>query len=215
MTRGYSYLAITDHSRHLTVAHGLNEKYLARQIKQIDAINRRKRGFTLLRGIEVDILEDGALDLPDRILKRLDIVVGAIHSGFNRSRKAQTERILQAFDNPHIAVLSHPTGRLIGTREPYDIDMEAVMRKARDKGIMLELNAHPERLDLTDTHCRMARDMGVMICIGTDAHSLADLEFMRLGVGQARRGWLEAGHVANTLTLENLLKTTRRGGTPA
>lgn len=207
---GYSYLAITDHSRRLTVAHGLDEKGLAKQIEEIDAFNRKTKGITLLKGIEVDILEDGTLDLPDAILRRLDIVVAAVHSKFGLSRAAQTERILHALDNPCVSVLSHPSGRLIGEREPYDVNMEQVMRKARNCGAMMELNAHPDRMDLTDTHCHMARDMGVRVCLGTDAHSASDLAFMRFGVGQARRGWLEARHVANTLPLARLRKAFRR-----
>jgi DNA polymerase (family 10) len=202
--RGYSYLAITDHSRRLAMAHGLDEKALARQIDEIDDFNRKATGITLLKGIEVDILEDGTLDLPESILLRLDIVVAAVHSKFDLSRAAQTERILRALDNPHVAVLSHPTGRLIGSREPYDVDLEQVLREARARGAIMELNAHPDRLDLTDTYCRMARDMGVRISIGTDAHSVGDLDFLRFGIGQARRGWLEARHVVNTLLLDEL-----------
>lgn len=207
---GYDYLAITEHSRRLTVAHGLDEAGLARQGREIDAFNRGGHALTLLKGIEVDILDDGRLDLPDAALASLDLVVAAVHSRFALSRAKQTERVLRALDNPHVNVLSHPTGRLIGEREPYDIDMEQVMRKARARGAMLELNAHPDRLDLTDTHCRMARDMGVTVAIGTDAHAPDDLDFMRFGVGQARRGWLEARHVANTLPLAQLRKRLER-----
>lgn len=201
---GYDYLAVTEHSPRLTVAHGLDARRLMKQGGAIDALNQRGRSVTLLKGIEVDILADGSLDLPDAALRPLDLVVAAVHSQFGLSRAAQTERILRALGNPLVTILSHPTGRLIGAREPYDVDMEQVLRKAAGCGAMVELNAHPDRLDLTDIHCRMARDLGAMVCIGTDAHARSDLEFMRFGVSQARRGWLEARHVANTRSLADL-----------
>lgn len=209
---GYDYLAVTEHSQRLSVAHGLDARRLAGLGAAIDALNREGRSVMLLKGIEVDILEDGSLDLPDAALRPLDLVVAAVHSQFDLSRAAQTERILRALDNPLVMILSHPTGRLIGTREPYDVDMEQVLRKAAKCGAMVELNAHPDRLDLTDIHCRMARDLGAMVSIGTDAHARGDLDFMRFGVGQARRGWLEARHVANTRSLADLraLFRTRR-----
>ncbi|MGA7181333.1 MAG: DNA polymerase/3'-5' exonuclease PolX [Thiobacillaceae bacterium] len=202
--RGYEYLAITEHSRHLTVAHGLDPLRLAAQIEEIDALNAELAGVTLLKGIEVDILEDGGLDLPDSILGRLDVVIGAVHSQFHLSRAKQTERIIRAMDHPHFTILAHPTGRLIEEREPYDVDMTRVIRAARQRGCYLEINAHPARLDLLDTYCQMAKAEGVKLCINSDAHSTLDFDNLRFGVGQARRGWLEKGDVLNTRTLAEL-----------
>lgn len=208
--QGLSYLAITDHSRHLSVAHGLDPRRLAQQGEAIDAWNAAHSEITLLKGIEVDILEDGGLDLPDAALKPLDLVVGAIHSRFGLSRAQQTERILRALDHPYLTLLAHPTGRLIGSREAYDVDMARIIRKARACGCHLELNAQPERLDLTDVHCRMARDEGVAVSIDSDAHSGADFRFLECGIGQARRGWLERRHVLNTRTLADLRPLLRQ-----
>jgi DNA polymerase (family 10) len=199
--RGLEYLAITEHSRRVAMARGLDPQRLARQIDEIERLNARLQGITLLKGIEVDILEDGSLDLPDSILSRLDLVVGAVHGKFNLPRARQTERILAAMDRPHFSILAHPTGRLIGEREAYDVDMLALVRKARHRGIALELNAHPDRLDLTDTHCRMAKDEGVLVAISSDAHGVDGLDVLRYGVGQARRGWLEKKDVLNTRPL--------------
>jgi DNA polymerase (family 10) len=202
--RGLRYLAITEHSRRVTVAHGLDPVRLGKQIDEIDRLNAELSGIVLLKGIEVDILEDGSLDLPDSILAKLDLVVGAVHSKFNLPRARQTERILAAMDNAHFSLLAHPSGRLIDTRDPYDVDMLAIVRKARARGIFLELNAHPERLDLTDVHCRMARDEGVPVAIDSDAHSPGDFDHLAYGVGQARRGWLEKKDVLNTRPLAEL-----------
>jgi DNA polymerase (family 10) len=208
--RGFTYLAITEHSRRVTVAHGLDPQRLARQVAAIDALNAKLKGITLLKGIEVDILEDGALDLPDSALEPLDLVVGAVHSRFKLSRARQTERILAAMDSPFLSILAHPSGRLIDAREPYDVDMLAIVRKARSRGIALELNAHPERLDLTDVHCHMAKDEGVPVCVNSDAHSVDDFDNLRYGIGQARRGWLEKGDVLNTRPLAALKKFLAR-----
>ena len=202
--RGLQYLAITEHSQRVAMAHGLDPRALARQIDEIDRLNARLPGITLLKGIEVDILDDGRLDLPDSILARLDLVVVAVHSKFDLPRARQTGRILAAMENPHVSVLAHPTGRLIDARPPYDVDMLAIVRKAASRGIALELNAHPDRLDLTDTHCRMARGEGALIAIGSDAHSVDGLDVLRYGVGQARRGWLEKSDVLNTRALTEL-----------
>jgi len=209
--RGLEYLAITEHSRRLTVAHGLSAQQLSRQIEDIDQINIELRGITLLKGIEVDILEDGSLDLPDAVLARLDLVIGAVHSKFDLPRNKQTERILRAMDRPHFTILAHPSGRLIDRREPYDVDMQRIIRKARERGCYLELNAHPERLDLLDTQCKMAKEAGVLVAINSDAHSTLDFDNLRFGVGQARRGWLEKRDVLNTRSLKDLkslLKST-------
>jgi DNA polymerase (family 10) len=168
------------------------------------------KGITLLKGIEVDILEDGTLDLPDSVLGRLDLVVGAVHSRFDLSRARQTERILKAMDHPHFSLLAHPSGRLIAQREPYDVDMLRIIRKARERGCFLELNAHPERLDLLDTYCQAARDEGVLVSINSDAHSVLEFDNLRFGVGQARRGWLEKKDVLNTRTLRQLRRLLKR-----
>ncbi|MFZ3040276.1 MAG: DNA polymerase/3'-5' exonuclease PolX [Thiobacillus sp.] len=208
---GLEYLAITEHSRHLTVARGLDPQRLARQCDEIDHLNPELDGITLLKGIEVDILEDGSLDLPDEVLGRLDLVVGAVHSQFRLSRAKQTQRILRAMDHPHFTLLAHPSGRLIGRREPYDVDMPRIIRHAKDRGCFLELNAHPERLDLLDSHCQMAKEEGVLVSINSDAHSTFDFSNLKYGVGQARRGWLEKNDVLNTrplAALRRLLKAT-------
>ena len=202
--RGLEYLAITEHSRRVAMAHGLDAARLARQIDEIGRLNVELSGVTLLKGIELDILEDGSLDLPDAILSRLDLVVGAVHSKLDLPRARQTGRILAAMDNPRFSILAHPTGRLIDARAPCELDMLAVMRKARSRGIALELNAHPDRLDLSDVHCRMAKDEGVLVAISTDAHSVDGLDVLRYGVGQARRGWLEKKDVLNALPLSQL-----------
>jgi DNA polymerase (family 10) len=209
--RGLQYFAITDHSRRLTMAKGLDSTRLLQQMEDIDRLNATLSGITILKGIEVDILEDGNLDLPDEVLGRLDLVVAAVHSRFTLSNRRQTERIMKAMDHPHFSILAHPSGRLIGRREPYDVDMLRIIRKARERRCFLEVNAHPERLDLTDIHCRMAREEGVLLAVNTDAHSMLDLENTRFGIGQARRGWLEKSDVLNTRSyaeLRKLLKPT-------
>jgi DNA polymerase (family 10) len=208
--RGYEYLSINDHSRHVTVAHGLDRKRLLAQVRAIDRLNARLEGITVLKSVEVDILEDGRLDLPDSVLKELDFTVCAIHYGFGYSRARQTTRILRAMDNPHFSILAHPTGRLINAREAYDIDLERVLEAARERGCIMELNAQPDRLDLDDRGCRLAKELGVKVAISTDAHRVADLELMRFGVDQARRGWLEPGDVVNTLPLTELKRVLGR-----
>jgi DNA polymerase (family 10) len=208
--QGFEYLAITEHSRRLTVARGLDAKRLGKQCDEIERLNEEGLGITLLKGIEVDILEDGRLDLPDSALGRLDLVVGAVHSKFELSRAKQTERILRAMDRPHFTILAHPSGRLIPTREPYDVEMPRIIRRARSRGCFLELNAHPERLDLIDVYCRMAKDEGVPIAINSDAHSILDFANLRFAVGQARRGWLTKDDVLNTRGLKALRPLLKR-----
>jgi len=207
---GLAYLAITDHSRRLTVARGLDPRRLEKQIDEIDRLNAAGAGIALLKGTEVEILEDGTLDLPDSVLSRLDVVVGAVHSAFGLSRRKQTTRILRAMDNRHFTLLAHPTARLIGEREPIDVDMLAILRAAKRRGCYLEVNAHPDRLDLSDAHCRMARDEGVPVAINSDAHSTFDFAHLAFGVGQARRGWLEKKDVLNARPLAELRKLLRR-----
>ncbi len=209
---GFEYLAITEHSRRQTMAHGLDPERLRRQADAIDRLNAKRKGIRVLKGIEVDILDDGTLDLPDSVLAELDIVVAAVHSRFNLSRAQQTERILRALENPHVTLLAHPTGRLIGEREPYDVDMLKIVRKAKARHIYLELNAHPERLDLTDTNCRMAKDEGVLVAIDSDAHDTGQFANLHYGVGQARRGWLRREDVLNTRGLGEILPLLWRDG---
>jgi DNA polymerase (family 10) len=177
---------------------------------QIDALNEKLDGIRVLKGIEVDILEDGSLDLPDDVLSRLDVVIASVHSGFGYSRDKQTERILRAMDNPNFHILAHPTGRLINERDPYEVDLEKVMRGALDRGCYLEVNAYPDRLDLDDVHARMAKEMGLKLSISTDAHRVSELAYMRFGVGQARRGWLEPDDVLNTRSWRDLQKLLKR-----
>src|SRR5208337_3482296 len=196
--RGYQYLAITNHSKRVSMVHGHDAKNLAAEMDQIDRLNAKLPGIIILKAIEVDILEDGSLDLPDEILKGLDLTVGAVHYNFNLTREEMTERIIRAMDNRYFNVLAHPSGRLIQRREPYEVDMERLMRAAKERGCFMELDAQPDRLDLVDIHCKLAKDLGVKVAISTDAHNIADLNFMRLGIGQARRGWLEAADVLNT-----------------
>jgi DNA polymerase (family 10) len=204
-----AYVAITDHSRSQAMSHGLDARRLASQGAAIARLNARQ-SLRVLRGIEVDILDDGRLDLPDDVLAQLEIVVAAVHSRFNLDRARQTERILRALDHPSVRILAHPTGRLIGEREPYDVDMLQIVRKAKANGVYLELNAQPDRLDLTDTYCRMCKDEGVRIAIDSDAHSTRELANLRYGVGQARRGWLARDDVINTRAPAELLALMRR-----
>jgi DNA polymerase (family 10) len=198
---GLSYLAITDHSRHLTVARGLDPQRLARQIDEIDRLNEELTDIALFKGSEVDILENGSLDLPDSVLKRLDLVVGAVHSAFSLPRRKQMERILRAMHSRYFTVLAHPSGRLLGSREAMDLDWLRIVRAAKERGCFLEVNAQPDRLDLDDVQCRMAKEEGVLLAISSDAHSTYELEHLKFGVVQARRGWLEAKDVLNTRSL--------------
>jgi DNA polymerase (family 10) len=208
--RGYEYLAITEHSQHVRVAHGLDKRRLLEQIRAIDRLNEKGGDIVVLKSIELDILEDGKLDLPDSVLKQLDLRVCSIHYKFNLPRQKQTERILRAMDNPYFNILAHPSGRLINEREPYEVDLEKVMEAAKERNCFLEVNSQPDRLDLTDDACRLARDTGVGLAISTDAHSASDLAFMHLGVGQARRGWIEASEVLNTRPLKEMTNLLQR-----
>jgi len=209
---GLTYVAISEHSRRLTVAHGLDPVRLAKQRHEIERLNTKLDGILLLTGIEVDILDDGCLDLPDTALAPLDVVTAAVHSKFNLPRARQTARILAALDNPHVKILAHPIGRLIDQRDPYDVDMLAIVRKCKARRIALELNAHPERLDLTDIHCRMAKDEGAQVSINSDAHSVHEYDNLVHGIGQARRGWLERADVLNARPLPALHEWLRCHG---
>ena len=207
---GLKYLAVTDHSQYLKMVDGLDERRLLAQLEEVDRLNATLKGIRLLKGIEVEILEDGRLDLPDRVLQRLDLVIGSVHSRFRLPVRQQTERILRAMDHRFFSILGHPSGRLINERDPYEVDMAAVVHKAKERGCCLELNANPQRLDLTDACCRMAKEAGVLVAIDTDAHSTSEFGQLRYGIGQARRGWLEKKDVLNTRTLDDLLKLLKR-----
>ena len=203
---GYEYVAITDHSKALAMTGGLDEKALAKHIKEIEQVSSKFNKIKILKGIEVDILEDGKLDLNNESLAQLDVVIASIHSRFNLSRKEMTLRICRALENPHVNILAHPTGRLLTQREPYPLDLEQVIKTARENQVCLEINAYPARLDLSDIHCLMARDHGVLISINSDSHSDTMLSYMKYGIFTARRGWLEAKDVINTYPLKKLKK---------
>lgn len=204
--RGYQYIAITDHSQRVTVANGLNAERLLAQWEAIDRLAKKWRGFHILKGVEVDILEAGGLDLPDEVLKEADWVVASVHFGQNQPRDQITRRMIDALKNPYVCAIAHPTGRLLVERPPYEVDIDAVLRAARDYGKMMELNAHPRRLDLDDVACAVAKAYGVPIAISTDAHSVSGLDAMRYGVMQARRGGLTRADVVNTRPWRELKK---------
>ena len=204
--RGFKYIAITEHSDRLKVAGGLDPPRLMQQMEEIDRLNDTMKGITILKGIEVEILEDGLLDLDDTVLARLDLVVGTVHSYFGLPLEKQTERILRAMDHRYFSMLGHPTGRLLNEREPYQVDMARIIHKARDRGCFLELNSNPRRLDLYDIYCQVAKEQGVLVSINSDAHSVNDFNYLALGVAQARRGWLEKDNVLNTRSLAQLRK---------
>ena len=210
INKGYEYLAITDHSKRLAITNGLDEKRLWKQIKLIDKLNSKLKNFTILKSIEVDILEDGTLDLSNDILKELDLCVCSIHSKFKLSENIQTERIIRAMDNPYFTILGHATGRLIASRAPYPLQIEKILLAAKERGCFLELNAQPSRLDIRDEYCLMAKILGVKIAISSDAHSVPEFNLMRFGIYQARRGWLEATDVLNTRNLKELKKMLKR-----
>jgi DNA polymerase (family X) len=207
--RGLGYLALTDHSKGLGVARGLSVERLMEQGEEIAAFNREQRDFRVLRGTEMDIGLDGSLDFPDEVLKKLDIVVAAIHSGFNQSKEQLTARLVAAMRNPWVSVIAHPTGRLIGEREAYDVDMETLLRVARETGTALEINSYPLRLDLNDVQVRRAKELGVALVISSDLHVINQFDTLHYGISVAQRGWLEKGDLLNTLELPELLKRLR------
>lgn len=206
---GYEYVAITEHSKAVRVANGLDEQRLRSHLKEIDRVNARVSGIQILKGIEVDILADGSLDLNDEVLAECEVVVASVHSRFSMTEKEMTERISRAMRNHRIHILAHPTGRLVLQREAYTIDLKRIIEMARDHGIAMEINAHPDRLDLRDVDARLAKEMGAKLAISTDAHAREQLEFMRFGVHTARRAWLEPSDVLNTLPLKSFLKALR------
>ncbi|MBI4146183.1 DNA polymerase/3'-5' exonuclease PolX [Candidatus Woesearchaeota archaeon] len=208
-SRGYKYIAITDHSKSERIANGMDEKRLKSYLKEIDKV-QEKVDIQILKGAEVDILPDGSLDFADNVLKELDIVLAAVHSRFKSSREEMTKRILKALDNKYVNILVHPTGRLINQREPYQLDLEKVMTKAKEQGIALELDCYPTRLDLKDSHVRMAIERGCKISIDTDSHATDHLRHMELGIAQARRGWAGVKDVINAWPLKKLERFLRR-----
>jgi DNA polymerase (family 10) len=208
--KGYEYLGISDHSKRVSVANGMDEKRLRKQMEAIDELNSNLKKIRVLKSIEVDILKDGSLDLPDDVLKELDLVIASVHYYLDLSKKKQTDRILRALDNPHLTILGHPTGRKIGEREPYDLDMEKIMKRAKKRACFMEINAQPDRLDLSDIYANMAIDMGIKLAISTDAHTPSDLDNVKYGIGQARRGWCEKRDILNTYSWKELKKMFKR-----
>lgn len=203
---GYKYIAITDHSKSLKIAKGLDEKRLMEQMEIIKKLNSEMEDLRIFCGIEVDILSEGIIDFDDEILSKLDIVIASIHSGFKQDCEKLTKRIIAACENPHVDIIAHPTGRLLGKRGPYDVNMDLILEAAARTNTILEINSSPDRLDLSDTMARRAKDMGVKIAINTDAHEKEGLKDMRFGVWNARRAWLEKGDVINTRPLDMLIK---------
>ncbi len=206
VAKGYEYFAMTDHSKALAMTGGLDAKRLRQQWKEIAEIQERHPEIRILRGQEVDILADGSLDLEDEMLEELDLVVISVHSRFDLPVAEQTKRVITAIQHPQVDILAHPTGRLINRRPPFDLALDEVLQCAKENHVIVELNAHPERLDLKDTHLMLARELGLQVVISTDAHRVQHLDLMRYGVEQARRAWLTKGDVVNTLPLAELLK---------
>jgi len=202
--RGYEYIIVSDHSQSTAIAGGLTVDRLRAQLETIRALQPRHR-IRILTGCECDILADGTMDFRDEVLSGLDVVLAAVHSRFKQSREEMTARIVRALAHPHVDILAHPTGRLIGSREPYDVDLEAVFAAAREHGKAIEINSSPDRLDLSDGHARRAAELGIPIVISTDTHDLSELDHLELGVGVARRAWLTPAHVLNTRPLADLL----------
>lgn len=207
--RKYEYIAITDHSKGLGIARGLTAERLLEQKKEIDKLNKKLNRFMILAGIEVDVRSNGQLDLPDEVLKKMDIVVASIHSGFKQSKEQLTKRLIAAMKNPYVSLIAHPTGRLIGEREAYDIDISEILGVAKETGTAVEINAYPLRLDLNDAHARMAKEKGVLLGIGTDTHVVNHFEYMAYGVSIARRAWIEKDDLLNTLGYDMIKKVMK------
>ncbi len=204
--KGYKYALITDHTKSTPIAHGLKEAEMLKHLENIRSVANKTKGIRILAGAEVDIRPDGSLDYFDDLLKKLDIVLISIHSSFKMPEEKMTNRIIKAMQNPYAKIFTHPTGRLIGEREAYAMDMEKILQAAKENNVAMEINSHPKRLDLNDVYCKRAKELGVKIVINTDAHSVSQLDLMQYGVITARRGWLEAKDVLNTNSLDKLLK---------
>jgi len=213
LERGYAYFALTDHSQVMAMVQGLTPERAREQWSEIEEVQERVPGIRILKSVEVDILKDGSLDMPDDVLEQLDVVVISVHSFMDQDRKTMTERVLRAMQHPSADILAHPTGRRINRREPFELDVEAVLEAAAELSLAVELNANPNRLDLRDVHVHRAKELAVPVVISTDAHSPKGLADMRFGVDQARRGWLEAGDVLNTRSLEEMMGWLGRRGT--
>jgi DNA polymerase (family 10) len=206
---GHEYIAITDHSKSLTITNGLDEKRLIEHLKTLREVNKKKLGIRVFAGSEVDILKDGRLDYADEFLEQIEVVVCSIHSFFNLERAAMTERMLAAIENPYTQIIAHPTGRMILRRDELDYDMEKILDSCAKYGVAMECNSYPDRLDLKDVYLRMCKQRGVQVVISTDAHNALHLPFIRYGVATARRGWLEKADVINTLPAEQFLAALR------
>ena len=209
MEHGYKYMAITDHSKNLAFANGLDDKRAVEHIKRIHAASDKMDGIKILAGVEVDILEDGSLDLSDSVLEQMDIVIASVHSHFNQSSTEMTERLVKAVSNPNTSLIGHPTGRLLLRRDAYPFDVDAILKTAAQKKVAMELNAYPDRLDLCDRHLRLAKQHGVKIVINTDSHHTSHLDKIRYGILQARRGWLTKDDVLNTLPVQKFAKAMK------
>ena len=210
LERGYQYIAITDHSKNLAMTNGLDEKRALEHVKQIRQVDREMEGrIRVFPGIEVDILGDGELDLPDEVLSEMEVVIASVHTLFNQPREQMTERVLRAIENPYVRILGHPTGRLLLRREPFAIDLPTILRRAAELGVAVEHNAAPERLDLSDRDLRLAKELGCKIVINTDAHDTRHLDKMKYGIRQLRRAWLTAADVLNTLEPDAFLAALR------
>jgi DNA polymerase (family 10) len=208
--RGYEYLSITDHSQAVTVAGGLKPDQVREQWEEVEEVRRIVEGIHLFRSLEVDILKDGSLDMPDDVLRDLDLVLVSVHSFMNMSVVEMTDRVVRALEHPEVDILAHPTGRILNRRQPFGLDVETVLQAAASFGVAVELNAHPSRLDLHDQHVRRAKELGVKVAVNTDAHSVQDLDLISYGVDQAGRGWLEAGDVLNALPLREFQAWRKR-----
>jgi DNA polymerase (family 10) len=209
--RGYKYMAITDHSKNLAFANGLDDVRAVEHIVRIRATGEKFEGIRIFAGIEVDILADGSLDLSDSVLEQMDLVIASVHSHFNQSAEEMTARLLKAIENPNVSIIGHPTGRILLRRDAYPYDMDAVLEAAARNRVAMELNAYPDRLDLSDRHLRMAKQHGVKTVINTDSHHTTHMEKIRYGVLQARRAWLTAGDVLNTLPVERFASAMKHG----
>ena len=203
---GYEYLGISDHTKFLRIEHGLDEKKLKKRDKEIDRLNEKYKNFRILKGAETNILNDGSIDIKDEALKKLDYVIAGVHSSFKMDKGKMTERIIRAMENPNVDIISHPTGRILKRRDEYQIDFDKILRAAKKYNVILEINSHPERLDLNDQNIRRAKEAGVKMVINTDAHRKDQLRLMEFGVSQARRGWAEKEDIVNCWSLEKLLK---------
>jgi DNA polymerase (family 10) len=204
--RGYSFISITDHSQSLKIANGLNEPRIQQKINEIKKIQKKFPTIRIFCGTECDIKTDGSLDYNNRILKQFDFVYIGIHTGFKMDKETRTKRIIKAMDNESVNFLAHPTGRIIGRRDPYDINIEQIFDASKETGTLLEINSFPDRLDLNDIHIKLAKERGLQFVLGTDSHNINHLNFMRFGIATARRGWLEKKDIINTKSLNDIEK---------